>query len=487
MRSSRFRFRHRALFLLLFLAAALLRAQVAPPRPAEAPEQDKTHISKQQADELFRSVDEILKWVSQDTGLPIKHPVKRALASRTQVQKYVEEHMKDDEDAQRLARSELVLKKFGLVPREFDLGKFLVQLLREQVVGFYDPKKKTVFLLDWVEPDAQKPVLAHELTHALQDQNYELEKWQRAGMPSAAEERKAERESEKDAATERRNLASEIAADELQTARQAVTEGQGMAVLIDYMLAPMHRTIVDSPELVEQMKRAMTSTNDSPVFARAPLALQLSLTFPYRYGLGFEQTLLKRGGKEMAFAHVMESPPTTSRQVLEPLRYVSKEHVPALPVFAVGNLLGPQFERFDVGAIGEFDLYLLSDAWSGEEDAARVAPTWRGGYYYAAAEKRAKGAAPPKTTADVKLLYVSRWDSEQSAHDFAEFYAKSLEKRYTNVQPSVSRAGEAVAWRTSEGLVTIFTSGDRIVITEGFEPTVAQKLREAALKAEAAP
>src|SRR3954447_23888500 len=97
---------------------------------------DKPRISKQQADELFRSVDDILKWVSQDSGLPIKHPVKRALASRGEGKKYVEDRMKDDEDAKRLARSQLVLKKFGLVPRQFDLGKFLVELLREQVVGF---------------------------------------------------------------------------------------------------------------------------------------------------------------------------------------------------------------------------------------------------------------------------------------------------------------------------------------------------------------
>ncbi len=122
-------------------------------------------------------MDEILEFASKDTGLPIKHPVKRKLASREEVKKYIEGRMKDDEDTKRLQRSEVVLKKFALVPDEFDLRSFLVDLLKEQVAGFYDSKKKIVFLLDWVEPDAQKPVLAHELTHALQDQNFDLEKW----------------------------------------------------------------------------------------------------------------------------------------------------------------------------------------------------------------------------------------------------------------------------------------------------------------------
>src|SRR5262249_46834633 len=139
-------------------------------------------------------------------------------------------------------------------------------------------------------------------------------------------------------------------------------------------------------QAVEAMKRQMAEGADSPLFARAPLTLKEALTFPYRYGLGFEQTLLKRGGKELAFARAMESPPSSTRQILEPLRYVNGEKIPPLAVFAVGHELGESFHRFDVGAMGEFDIYLLADAWAGEEQAARLAPTWRGGWYYAATE-----------------------------------------------------------------------------------------------------
>ena len=97
---------------------------------------------------------------------PIKREVKRQLVSRDEVEAYVSKHTSEDEDAKRLRRSELVLKKFGLLPRDFDLGTFLVALLKEQVAGYYDPKTRTVNLLDWLGADQQKPVLAHELTHA---------------------------------------------------------------------------------------------------------------------------------------------------------------------------------------------------------------------------------------------------------------------------------------------------------------------------------
>ena len=132
----------------------------------EQPEPE-TRITKEQAKELFRSVDEILDFVSQDTGLPIESKVKRNLITREQVEKYVDKRMKDDKDEKRLEQSRLVLQKFGLLPPNYDLHGEFLRLMGEQVAAYYDPKTKSVNLLDWVQPDAQKPILAHELTHAL--------------------------------------------------------------------------------------------------------------------------------------------------------------------------------------------------------------------------------------------------------------------------------------------------------------------------------
>ena len=126
----------------------------------------ETKITPQQAEQLFRDVDTILDFASKDTGLEIKHSVKRRLTSRKEVVAYLKKSMAEDKDVQRLRRTEFVLKKFGLLPKDFDLQTFLVGLLEEQVAGYYDAKTKTVNLLDWVVPDLQRPVLAHELTHA---------------------------------------------------------------------------------------------------------------------------------------------------------------------------------------------------------------------------------------------------------------------------------------------------------------------------------
>ena len=167
---------------------------------------------------------EILQFASKDSGLPIKKEVKRRLTSRDEVVAYLEKNMAEDKDAQRLRRSELVLKKFGLLPRDFDLQTFLVALLREQIAGYYDAKTKTVNLLDWIDIEQQRPVLAHELTHALQDQSIGLEKWMKVG--------------DTDLNDKKQPTAADIENDEISEARQAVVEGQAMVVLVDYCLNP---------------------------------------------------------------------------------------------------------------------------------------------------------------------------------------------------------------------------------------------------------
>ncbi len=228
----------------------------------------ETHITPEQAKQLFALVDQLMQFSSQETGLPIKSPVKRQLTSRDAVAAYLQERFNDDQGAKRLQRGEIVLKKFGLLDKDFDLKPFLLALLKEQIEAYYDSKTKTVNLLDWVSIDEQKPVLAHELTHALQDQRVNLEKWSDQ-TPS-------------DVSTDYKGDIDHVAKDEMDTAREAVTEGQATAVMMDNILKPMGKSLIKDPEVVEFIKRQMEGPGNSPVMARAPLLLSESLLFPYR-------------------------------------------------------------------------------------------------------------------------------------------------------------------------------------------------------------
>ena len=114
---------------LTVLATSWVMLAAQAPTPGTPPAGDKTKqapMTKEQAKELFQSVDEILSFVSSDTKLPIVHPVKRKLISRDEVNRYLEKKFEEDEGAKRMERAEIVLKKFGLLDRDFHLRPFLL-------------------------------------------------------------------------------------------------------------------------------------------------------------------------------------------------------------------------------------------------------------------------------------------------------------------------------------------------------------------------
>ena len=453
-----------------------------PPTQAASPqaptaEKPEIKITPREAEQLFHSVDEILAFDSKQTGLPIKKQVKRRLTSRDEVEGYLTKHMKD-EDVKRLQRSELVLKKFGLLPRDFDLEKLLVSLLREQVAGYYDPKTKTVNLLDWVPMEEQEPVMAHELTHALQDQAVGLDKWMRRGEKDLGEIRKDP-------------TPADIENDEVDDSREAVVEGQAETVMLQYELAPVGRSILDSPDLVDEMESQMSSgTDDSKVFKDGPIFLRESLTFPYSYGLKFEVKLLEKGGKERAFAGVLANPPHTTRQIMQPETYLAGEQLPPMPVVEFKHDF-KDYVKFDIGAMGEFDVAVLIEQYAGKKLSERLYPEWRGGYYYAARPKA-------DTAAPLGLLYVSRWSSPEKASEFAEIYARSLAKRYKKVEevagPSNSQAAAVHpeykvdilqgrhAWNTEEGVVVIEEQGDTVLVSESLDAATTERLEKEVFK-----
>jgi hypothetical protein len=442
-------------------------ASQPPPQAQPAPSAPARPITKAQAKELFRSVDEILQFVSQDTGLPIRHKVKRKLITRDQVERFVEKRLKEDKDTQRLERSQLVLKKFGMIPQDYDLHTEFLRLLSEQVAAYYDSKTKTVNLLDWVQPELQKTVLAHELTHALQDQAVDLEKW---GMAGAKDDLPQPDQQEQ-------------VVEEAQAARQNVTEGQAMVAMIDYTLAPAGVNILTAPDAVNAMRVAMTDGKDAPVLASAPIFLRESLLMPYTFGLDFVREVHVKKGKTAAFAGMLERPPIDTRQVMEPDTYISRQDVTPPTIPDLDKLIAPDYQRYDFGGMGEYDIYLLAKQYAAGTDARTYYTHWRGGYYLAV---RAKSA--PKD--EIALIYFSRWDSPEAALAFATLYESYVPKRYkvpVGMAPNASVAaneGGITGFRWDlgqQGTVAIQTRGSDVLILEGFDDTTANRIRNALL------
>jgi hypothetical protein len=498
---------HWALAALLGLGAALATSPVAPaqenpetapagqtpakpPAPQNAPgapsAQDKsapeTHITPEQAKQLFALVDQLMQFSSQETGLPIKSDVKRQLTSRGQVESYIREKFNDDEGARRMQRGEIVLKKFGLLDRDFDLKPFMLSLLKEQIAAYYDSKTKTVNMLDWVNIDDQKPVLAHELTHALQDQHVNLEKWSD--------------QTPEDVSTNYKDDVEHLSRDEMDTAREAVAEGQATAVMMDSVLKPMGKSLIKNPEVVDVIKDKMdsSSSSDSPVMARAPLLLSESLLFPYREGLSFEQDIWMDKGQAAAFAGALDNPPNSTWEIINP-REFEKSHAAIVPLMPdIHPLVDPVYKAYDIGQVGELDLHILTQLFGGEAASRDLTPAWDGGIYWAGQRRSATTPAQQADTKSISLFYLSEWKSDASAAAFARLYADSLGRKYSGLRrdTSAEKASQASlpsgtieqVFSTNEGPVIITKRDKMVFVSESFDLPMARKLAQMLLDAQ---
>ena len=422
-------------------------------------------LTKVQEDQLFADADEIFRFASKDTGLPIEHPVKKIFISRDQVNKELRKRFDEDKGSKKMEQSELVLKKFGLLDRDFQLRPFLLSLLTEQIAGFYDNKTKTMNLLDWVPVEEQKPVMAHELTHALQDQKVDLKHWEDPEPEGMA----------KTVAEDNKHIQT----DEDDTARDAVLEGQAMVSFADYMLRPMGKTLKDVPQMASMLAGGSSDMTDSPVLARAPLVLQQSLLFPYTSGLLFEQALLIKGGIKQAFTGVLDTPPSATSQILHPEIYLTHTPVPVLLMPDLHPMLtSAGYEPYDVGVMGELDVRMLAELFGGKPLAEALTPNWAGGIYYAAQRKAATGAEK-ETTASLALLYDSHWRNADSAQSFFHVFEEELPRQYDGLkrrQADETDADERV-FSSNEGDVLLRREGSRVWVSEGFDLELARRLR----------
>ncbi len=436
----------------------------------------ETHITPEQAKQLFALVDQLLAFSSDETGLAVKGPVKRQLTTRADVEKYLKAKLDDDQDSKRMEQDEIVLKKFGLLDRDFELKPFMLALLKEQIEAYYDSKTKTVNLLDWVDADEQKPVLAHELTHALQDQHSDLEKW--------------DDQTPDEVSTDPAGDQDHLARDEMDTARDAVAEGQATAVMIDYELKPSGKSLIKNPEILDFWKDQMTGT-DSPVMARAPLLLSESMLFPYKEGLSFEQDIWMDEGRTPAFAGALDRPPTSSWEIINP-RVYEKHEIPAIPLLPnIHPLVDALYRPYDIGQVGQLDLHIIAELFGGDQAARDLTPAWNGGLYWAGQLRSATTPAAQDSTKSLAIFYLSVWKNAESAQDFAKLYGDSLGRKYTSVKLDKTAAGatpsddsEEQVYSTEEGPVVITVRDKLVFVAESFPVGLARKLTALILDAQ---
>lgn len=412
------------------LICAQQQAPPAQPHPP-SPTQDKA--------EFLRTTDEVLADMSKLLGLPVLEPLKRSIRSREEIRAYVIREMQEDETPAQRYADQKEMEEFGLIPRGFPLDSFLVDLLTEQIAGLYDAKTKEFYIADWIAPDDQREVMAHELTHALQDQHYHLEAWRDAVK------------SDEDA----------------ELARDAVIEGAAVASMLDYTLRQQGMTLAEIGEL--DLSTTLGNLNDSPLMAKAPPFIRDDLMFPYSAGADFSQHVLLARGGWPGFHVVFENPPASSQQVMHPdlyLRNVAPAKVD-LPDLA-GNL--PKgWKKLDDNVLGEFGLQEVLKQFLDEVRATQLAAVWAGDRY-ALYEQGSAG----------KLLLAVRVHAANDA-DAARLFgglSEAFSKKYAD-QRSLTRGPSFFSFETDEGGVFLRCVASDCVSLEGANRPLFDQLAHA--------
>ncbi|HVH85144.1 MAG TPA: hypothetical protein VM912_00350, partial [Terriglobales bacterium] len=190
-----------------------------------------------------------------------------------------------------------------------------------------------------------------------------------------------------------------------------------------------------------------------------------------------------------AFSGTFRRPPQDTHQVLDVAAYLKNRPVQWLVLPDLTKELGSNYEKYDEGSIGQLDTRILVEQYADKETAQDMAKAWRSGAYYAAVNKDSKVTG----TAKIGLLYLSRWDSDESADEFAKLYGDYLGKRYAKVHTipvkDVKCSGNCDstnvhAFETDEGSVWIErVEGSGVLVSEGFDVATGSKVRTQVLAA----
>ncbi len=334
---------------------------------------------------LASAADEIFRQVSALRGLSSKSKVSRGVLSRAQIGEKLRARVDEEYTPTEVSAETRVLRRLGLLPPGLDYKRLLIDLLMEQVAGFYDPKLKRLYIADWLPLDMQRPAIAHELEHALQDQHFNL-----------------------------LALTKPLKDDgDRQLAHAALVEGDGTAVMLELQAQSMRLPVEQLPDLVSQLGEQLLhgAAGQTPIFESAPTYVRDTLVFPYLEGLRFVMAL-RRGKPWSRIDEVFRQPPSSTEQILHPDHYLSHDEPVAIDAASLTSLAPRKEIRRDV--MGELALRILFRTRLPEPQADAAAAGWGGDRLVAYA-------------ADDKGLPVlvdrSTWDTELDAAEAYEAFS----------------------------------------------------------------
>jgi len=404
-------------------------ADVTPPTPAIHAAATPTPPVTETNQQFLDAADQVLAQMSRILDLPIKRPLKKSLRSRAQIRAYLLQEEKHGESKSQEYADDKSLEAFGLIPKNFPLDSFMIDLLTEQVAGMYDPKVKEFYIADWIPIGDQRSVMSHELTHALEDQSFHVERWMNAARSN----------------------------DDAEMARDSVSEGSAMVAMIDYSLRDTHVSVRDLPDLSELVgSGAFTSVGQDPLLAKAPAFIRDSLVFPYLEGTTFTQQFLKAHTGWADLHLLFENPPVSTQQIMHPALYLKGVQPANVTLPKWKRVVPKNWKLLEQNVMGEFGLQEVLKQFLGEQRAEAVSPAWSGDRY---------AVFEVKQTGETPIVYRLKLDNSQDAAKLFREFSDALDKKYATRTPIESQPN-FLEFQTASGGVYLRCVADQCLDVE---------------------
>jgi hypothetical protein len=340
----------------------------------------------------------------------------------------------------------------------------VTRLFSQQIAGYYDPHRKKMVLIEHDGADSgqytvfpmdvlsemfaaqlgvslDNVLLAHELTHVLQDQHFDL-----LSLPI-----------------------EDLDPEDRTSAVRALIEGDATLVMLDYVLARQGTDSTQVPDIAETMQAWAQNplVSGLGLFQTVPRYIIENLLFSYTYGYEFVLHLKKRGGWE----HINQAYrdlPVSTEQILHPAKYSEARDAPTtiqLPPLPKEFADWRELER---NTLGEFNISILLDGFLTTIQAQTASAGWDG-------DRFALYEQP--TTGDLLLVWHSTWDSETDAEEFFGHTAQMLENRYALEAPdSPASSATYKVWQTNATTIVLERRGADVLLLDGAPATLAPRL-----------
>lgn len=377
---------------------------------------------------------EFVSKLSELRNLPAKDEIESDELTQEEIKNFCFERIKEHAPKDLLSSEEKVLKKLKLAPSDFDYVELFEEFARREVAGFYDVKDKKMYISMDVPKQLRHLVIPHELVHALQDQNFDLEKL----VPKIFDN------------------------SDLVQARTALIEGDATITSYDLMFQSKGMNMKDMPDISSTIMEAIEiMLKRDEAFSRYPTFLQEQIMFPYFKGGSFVHKVLQNYSYQK-LNEIFEDPPSSTEQILHIDKYLFKRDYP-VPI-DIGQIEAPDnnWKKFYSNVWGEYSIYSFLKQHN-EILFSKVASEGWDGDNLVGFENVDNG--------DIILVWGTVWDAENDAREFYDAYTASIKGRYDTAKRinEEGQGNKAIFDCGPEGCVYIEQREQNVLVIESAE------------------